>query len=423
MAAGFNLGRILVRLVSSKQDGGELHDVEVFDATMKHMTGWYAVVGSAAVAVVPLLYTSLRALAWRRRALIVRTAQSFSHISADAKAVGQKPSCSPFLPTSRTVLAARRIIDAERATDVEFAKVFSTEVVCAYVDVVFRGLMRSYCRHCMFHVCVFLVCTAVGAHAGGRLASSESAGCCSGSTVTGDTAVSLSVPSLFWRVCFHLRHGALLRFAAEGVSTPYAFFSFSVSTPRMLERCFPWIGVLHDAASRYFGPGVYLDSRWRSPEVADRVWRAMTPKGFAAMWCCRCVTGVLQTNCFRTRNGPAEYLFQGSGKEQAFCEVHYSGEVNAADTEGEREHEPSRMISWLRPLTLFVMRTGKTSMVVFAVTSCASRTNLSWLPFPCAGGPQYVALCYTEMTLMLLSLSFFIFSPPLSLGSLTAATS
>ncbi|KAF8294334.1 hypothetical protein TcYC6_0102910 [Trypanosoma cruzi] len=78
----------------------------------------------------------------------------------------------------------------------------------------------------------------------------------------------------------------------------------------MLERCFPWIGVLHDAASRYLGPGVYLDSRWRSPEVADRVWRAMTPKGFAAMWCCRCVTGVLQTNCFRTRNGPAEYYFR-----------------------------------------------------------------------------------------------------------------
>ncbi|EKF26343.1 hypothetical protein MOQ_009969 [Trypanosoma cruzi marinkellei] len=290
---------------------------------MKHMTGWYVVVGSAAVAVVPLLYTSLRALAGRRRALIVRTAQSFSHISADAKAVGQKSTCLPFLPTSRSVLAARRIIDAERATDVEFAKVFFAEAVCAYVDAVLRGLMRSYCRHCMFHVCVFMVCTAVGAHAGGSLAGSESTGCCGGSTVTGDAAVSLSVPSLFRHVWFHLRHGALLRFAAEGVSTPYAFFSFSVSTPRMLERCFPWIGVLHDAASRYLDPGAYLDSCWRSPEVADRVWRAMTPKGFAAMRCCRCAMGVLQPNCFRTRKRPAEYLFEGSGKGQASCEVHY----------------------------------------------------------------------------------------------------
>ncbi|KAF8276546.1 hypothetical protein TcYC6_0015230 [Trypanosoma cruzi] len=170
---------------------------------------------------------------------------------ADARAVvvGEESTCSPFLPTSRSVLSVWIIIDAERAADVEFAKLFLMEVVCACVDGVFRGLMRTRCRRRMFRVCVFLARTAVGADAVVRLASSEGTGCCGVSTVAVEVAVSLSAPSLF-----RLRHGALRR-----------------------ERR------LHDAASRYLGPGVYLDSRWRSPEVADRVWRAMAPKGFATM--------------------------------------------------------------------------------------------------------------------------------------------
>ncbi|KAF5214885.1 hypothetical protein ECC02_012476 [Trypanosoma cruzi] len=269
MTAGFGLRGALVRLFCGERDGGELHDAEVFDA----------VAGSAVVAVVPLLYTSLRALAGRRRALIVRTAQSFSDISADARAVvvGEESTCSPFLPTSRSVLSVWIIIDAERAADVEFAKLFLMEVVCACVDGVFRGLMRTRCGRRMFRVCVFLARTAVGADAVVRLASSEGTGCCGVSTVAVEVAVSLSAPSLF-----RLRHGASLR----------------------RERR------LHDAASRYLGPGVYLDSRWRSPEVADRVWRAMAPKGFATMWCC-CVTGVRRPNCSGPRNGPAEYFLFG----------------------------------------------------------------------------------------------------------------
>ncbi|KAF8294760.1 hypothetical protein TcBrA4_0071290 [Trypanosoma cruzi] len=197
MKAGFGPRRVLVRLFCGKRDGGEFHDAEVFDA----------VVGFAVVAVAPLLYTSLRALAGRRRALIVRTAQSFSDISADAKAVFvEESTCSPFLPTSWSVFSAWIIIDAGRAADVEFAKLFSAEVVCAYVDGVFRGLMRTRCRRRMFHVCVFLVRTAVGADAVVRLASSEGTGCCGVSTVAVEVAVSLSAPSLF---C--LRHCALLR--------------------------------------------------------------------------------------------------------------------------------------------------------------------------------------------------------------------
>ncbi|KAF8304476.1 hypothetical protein TcBrA4_0046810 [Trypanosoma cruzi] len=100
-------------------------------------------------------------------------------------------------PTSWSVFSAWIIIDAGRAADVEFAKLFSTEVVCAYVDGVFRGLMRTRCRRRMFHVCVFIARTAVGADAVVRLASSEGTGCCGVSTVAVEVAVSLSAPSLF----------------------------------------------------------------------------------------------------------------------------------------------------------------------------------------------------------------------------------
>ncbi|EKF29327.1 hypothetical protein MOQ_006896 [Trypanosoma cruzi marinkellei] len=238
--------------------------------------------------------------------------------------------------------------------------------------------------HRMFHLSVFRVCTAVGVHAGGRLASSEGSGRCGGFTVTGDAAVSMSVPSLSRQLWFRLRHGALLR----------------------RERR------IQDATSRYVGPGVYLYSRWRPPEVADRVWRALAPKGFAAMWRCCCVTCVLPPNCCGPRNGPAEYFFSSDlVRSRHHVRSTVFGKVNIADTEGEPEHEPSCMISLMRPLTVFVLRTGKTSMVVFAVASCASRTKLPWLPFLCAGGPQYSALCYTGMTLMVLGSLFFLFSP------------
>ncbi|RNC33313.1 hypothetical protein TcCL_Unassigned04006 [Trypanosoma cruzi] len=138
--------------------------------------------------------------------------------------------------------------------------------------------MRTRCRRRIFHVCVFLARTAVGADAVVRLASNEGTGCCGVSTVAVEVAVALSAPSLF-----RLRHCALLR----------------------RERR------LHDAVSRYLGPGVYLDSRWGSPELSDRVWRAMARNGFATMRCCRCVTGVRRPNCSGPRNGTAEYFLLG----------------------------------------------------------------------------------------------------------------
>ncbi|RNF18549.1 uncharacterized protein Tco025E_04423 [Trypanosoma conorhini] len=407
MTAGFGLGRVLIRLVCGTRDEGGCCDVAMFDATMRHTVGWYAVAGSAAVAVVPVLYVSLYVLAGKRKTLILRTAHSLSHLPADLSADSDNAACSPFLPTPRAVLALRRVLDAERATDVEFAKVFSSELVNAYVDVVFRGLLRSCCRHCMFHVSVFLVCTVL-ATSNDRVVGDASSS--SSSIAAADTAMSGSLLDFFRQMWSQLRHGALLRCAVEGVSTPYAFFNFSLSSPRMLERCFPWIGTIHYAVSHCAIPGVCLFGRWRSPDAADRVWRVMTPKGFAAMWCCRCLSDLFQPNYSATKNDTAEYSLQGGGGERhTSCRVLYSGDCNGVDTEREQTHKETCKVPLPRSLIPFVLRTGRTSTVVFAVTSYASRTNLSWLPFPCAGGPQYVALCYTEMALLLIGLSFAMF--------------
>ncbi|ESL11709.1 hypothetical protein TRSC58_00534 [Trypanosoma rangeli SC58] len=405
MGVGFGLGRALARIVRGNHDDGGCLDVEMFDATMRHTVGCYAVVGSVAVAVVPLLYASLRVLAGRRKALLVRAAHSLSHIPADARVVNEDSSCSPFLYTSRVALALQRVLDAERATDVEFAKIFSFELTHAYVDVVLRSLLRSCCRHCIFHVSVFLVCTVLASSNACVVGDAGDSGC---SIVPVDTTVSESLLYVFRQTWSKLCHGALLQCAVEEVSTPYAFFNFSLSSPRMLERCFPWIGVIHYTVSHCLTPGVYLFGRWRSPDAADRVWRVMTPKGFAAMWCCRCLSDLFQPKYFEAKNKTPEYSLRGADEKQTSCRVPYFEGRNGVDIERKQKHKKSCTMPLLRPLTLFALRTGRTSMLVFAVTSYASKTNLSWLPFPCAGGPQYVALCYTEMMSVSLGVLFFL---------------
>ncbi|KEG11829.1 hypothetical protein DQ04_02241070 [Trypanosoma grayi] len=406
MVGGFSLGRALARLVYGNKDSGSPRDAEVFDAAIKHTLGWYVVVGSVAVVVTPLLYTTVRVIAVKRKAFILQTASTLVHPSAEVNAAGKTVSRAFFLTSVRTSVAARRILDARRTTDNEFAIVFANEVLRLYIDSAVRVVLRLCFRDCLFHVGVFVFCAMLGRFNPLLVAGAGAAatGADAGDSATPFGTLLRVARQAWWDIC----HGALLLYTVEGVTSPYAYFIFSQSSPRMLERWFPWFGKIHFAVARWVDPSVYLDSRWRTPDAADRVWRAMTPKGFAAMWCCRCVMPLLCPTYYKESGRIVVYSSEGGSASQVVVVDMCKKPCNGVKVESKETSRIPRLLPIFQYMCWLVVRTGKTSMMIFALTSFASAANFSWLPFPCTGGPQYVALCYAEMVSMMWWVSFLV---------------
>ncbi|KAH9600122.1 hypothetical protein LSM04_003106 [Trypanosoma melophagium] len=416
MRGGFFLGNLLARLVHGKQHeaSGVRRDVAVFDAALTHTVRWYGVVGSVALAMTPLIYSTVRLLAKKRKTEIVRMASAISHSVGDVNTnVTESPSPSQlislrpsFISTARVMLSARRILSAQHASDAEFADVFTNEIVGLYSEVVLRSLLRCFFCDCITHVGIFTLCSALNSLDGFMVGhSTYHVG------VVHAAGVGQRLVSLLQRMWLQLRHDGLLGHTIEDVSTPYTFFIFSQSSCRMVERWLPWLGSIHYTALGYVDPCTYIEPYWRDTNRADSVWRVMTPKGFAVMWCCRSLPHLRQQALYPAAAAHNDGVVYTTPVGRPTHAENSNGDRGvAASSDGVVESDGG----WLRVRIMlgivrdFVIHTSKTSLVVFVLTSLASRSTFSWLPFKCNGGPQYVALCYAEILSVLWWGSLFV---------------